>query len=58
MPSFFATFGARGDVAPPGRITDLVIVDKNNSTREVLEVTMQWTAPGGDYDRGAGGRTN
>ena len=29
VPSFFATFGARGDVAPPGRITDLVIVDND-----------------------------
>ena len=42
------------DVFPPNRITDLgVVVDFELESSEELFVTLNWTAPGGDFDHGS-----
>ncbi|XP_077980969.1 calcium-activated chloride channel regulator 1-like [Glandiceps talaboti] len=39
------------DVFPPSRVIDLQVVSVSNNDKTV---TLQWTAPGGDYDQGRG----
>ena len=41
--------GLVNDVFPPSRITDFTV---DNYLEESLFVTLRWTAPGGDFDRG------
>ncbi len=41
------------DVFPPARVTDLAVLGYDNAT---LFVTLSWTAPGGDLDRGRAAR--
>ena len=50
-PSFYINFGSDKDLAPPSRIIDLSIVT-DNKQRGGTEVTLSWTAPGGDYQQG------
>ena len=50
-PSFYINFGSEKDLAPPSRIIDLSIVT-DNQKRGGTEVTLSWTAPGGDYQQG------
>ena len=50
-PSFYINFGSEKDLAPPSRIIDLSIVT-DNQQRGGTEVTLSWTAPGGDYQQG------
>ena len=38
------------DIFPPSRITDLTI--HKNDNNKTLYATLEWTAPGGDYDSG------
>ena len=51
-PSFYIDFGSDKDLAPPSRIIDLSIVADNNQPGGT-EVTLSWTAPGGDYQQGS-----
>ena len=51
-PSFYIDFGSDKDLAPPSRIIDLSIVT-DNQQRGGTEVTLSWTAPGGDYQQGS-----
>ena len=40
------------DVFPPNRITDLGVIAELESSEELF-VTLNWTAPGGDFDHGS-----
>ena len=57
--SFYVSFGAKRDVLPPSRIMDLAQVPTNSVSRykkQSMEVTLTWTATGGDYLQGAAAR--
>ena len=57
--SFYVSFGAKRDVLPPSRIMDLAQIPTNTGSRvrkQSMEVTLTWTATGGDYQEGAAAR--
>lgn len=41
----------QGDIFPPSRVTDLRVC---SVSKVAGMLTLQWTAPGDDYDRGTG----
>ena len=57
-PSFFVSFGTENDTAPPSRITDLSILNDgfvgSLNLSNSMEVTLGWSAPGGDFQNGKG----
>ena len=57
-PSFFVSFGTYNDTAPPSRITDVSILNDGFggglNLSNSMEVTLGWTAPGGDFQNGKG----
>ena len=48
-PALYLSSGYEGDVAPPSRISDLSITSHDPTN---LEVVLEWTAPGEDWDHG------
>ena len=42
---------AHGDILPPARVTDLVLLKRSRANNTV---TVSWTAPGADLDQGTG----
>ena len=57
--SFYVSFGVKRDVLPPSRIMDLTQVPTNKGSRvkrKSMEVTLTWTATGGDYQEGRAAR--
>ena len=52
---FFVRNGepARTDVFPPSRVTDVAVASYVNQT---LYAVLEWSAPGGDRDKGAADR--
>ena len=53
--SFYLNFGSQTDIIPPSRILDLSLAGRKQKqrSRKSMEVSLTWTAPGGDWNYGS-----